>query len=285
LPPTQQRHHVPRAVSTGTAYTSLRTWHLKYTAWHHPMPRSRLVSGSETGWSSAMDVLDTDPVDAIAARAALRDELERIATMSILPSIRNGSLLSRGSVRTGTETARPRLMPRRSAAWTGRPARVRVGALQGRTPWPRCRRVIFEGIPDGVRRYVWLSSRGRRRQLRRGDLCRLRHRPPSRIRSVGLTGGFFGLLSRRPLIGSNPGWQVRAVRWPPLSRLAGAPWPRLEGYEFARGRTRTAETRALEAAAGGHHSRDGIRKICSLIRPQKSQCFHINLMNIGLRRL
>jgi hypothetical protein len=44
-----------------------------------------------------------DSVDHIAANAAFRHELERIATMSIWPSIRNGSLLSPdfGSYRDG----------------------------------------------------------------------------------------------------------------------------------------------------------------------------------------
>ena len=44
---------------------------------------------------------DTDAFDRIAANAAFRHELARIAAMSILPSIRNDSLLSPDSVRTG----------------------------------------------------------------------------------------------------------------------------------------------------------------------------------------
>ena len=46
-----------------------------------------------------------DSVDHIAANAAFRHELERIATMSILPSVRKGSLFSPDSVRTGMEPA------------------------------------------------------------------------------------------------------------------------------------------------------------------------------------
>jgi hypothetical protein len=49
----------------------------------------------------AVEASDTDAVDRMTAIAALRQELERIAAMSILPSIRNGSLLSPDSVRTG----------------------------------------------------------------------------------------------------------------------------------------------------------------------------------------
>jgi hypothetical protein len=52
---------------------------------------------------SVVDVSDTDAADCIVAKAALRDELERIAAMSILPSIRNSSLLYPDSVRTEME--------------------------------------------------------------------------------------------------------------------------------------------------------------------------------------
>jgi hypothetical protein len=48
-----------------------------------------------------VDIAGIDAFARIAAKAALRHELERIAAMSILASIRNGSLLSPDSVRTG----------------------------------------------------------------------------------------------------------------------------------------------------------------------------------------
>jgi hypothetical protein len=63
------------------------------------------VSGSETGRSSAVAVSDTAGSDRMTADAALRHESDRIAAMSILPSIRKGSFLSPDSVRTGMEPA------------------------------------------------------------------------------------------------------------------------------------------------------------------------------------
>jgi hypothetical protein len=65
-----------------------------------------LIRGNETGSTSAVHVPDTDAADRIAVKAALRDEFERIAAMSILPSIRKSSLLSPDSVRTGMEFPR-----------------------------------------------------------------------------------------------------------------------------------------------------------------------------------
>jgi hypothetical protein len=41
-------------------------------------------------------------------------------------------------------------------------------------------RFLLEGLLDGVRRHIWLSSRGRRSQLHRGDLRWLRHRASDR---------------------------------------------------------------------------------------------------------
>jgi hypothetical protein len=72
----------------------------------HAATSAYLVSGSETGRSSAVDVSDADEIDRAAANAALRDDSERIALISILPSIRNGSLVTPDAVCTGTEPKR-----------------------------------------------------------------------------------------------------------------------------------------------------------------------------------
>jgi uncharacterized metal-binding protein len=62
---------------------------------------SHIVNGSETNGSSAVAVSGADAFGRIAADAALRHELERIAAMSILPSIRKGSPVSADAVRKG----------------------------------------------------------------------------------------------------------------------------------------------------------------------------------------